>query len=1435
VNPNVTLTIQPGVVVKFQGSTMVVNGRLLAQGSDLAQIVFTSYWDDTHGGDTDGQPRSAAPGDWVDLVINSPGSVLDHTWIGYGGYWTGAGQANLTLNTSDVTVQYSILASSVNHGIYINNLDPAHPLRLTGNTFLNNGHWAVYAKPTGLWADVSLTGNISNGSPWNGFGLEGAISGSVTFSTTASFPFMADQGVEVAAGSTLTVTPGTTFKLYGNVLTVNGRLLARGTAANQIVFTSYRDDAHGGDADGDPTPPDHGNWSGLVINGAGSVLNHTWIGYGGHWTAAGQANLYLHTSGVSVEDSVVTESFNRGIVVDGAAPSILGNHLFGNQVGIDTENGALPIVRGNEISDNSDAGLSNADLTVTVDATSNWWGATSGPNHPILNPAGTGNRVSDGVAFAPWYGEFEWVKPYTSMVRGVSTLAWRVFGRDATGLMASVAVRGAGDWQPLGSYLPPTGALAWDTRALADGSYDLRVQFYTVGPQLLAERIRRVLVLNSSGVTWHAGATGVNETWAAGTVHVLADTVTIPNLAQVTVQPGAVVKAPATAGLQIANGGMLNAQGSAGSPIVFTSLADDTVGGDTNADGGQTQPQPGDWRGITSFGMGQANLNQYAELRYAQAQHAGTLTQNATWSKNLLHVVSGEVIVPNGVTLTLEPGAMVKFATGLGITMQAGGHLVAQGTLADPIRLTSLRDDAVGGDTNGDGALTVPAAGDWRGILVDGGQAAFDQVTLSYGGRPVGGSWDSSAAAISARNGGVVTLANTLIRQPFYEGVIAWGNGDVTLSNCVIAGADRGVNADGSSIVRLTNCTLDDNRIGIWGHGGTLQVVNTIIARSLEAGLDNALASPLTWRYNDVWSATGANYVGTPDQTGQNGNIAADPALRDPGAGDYWLSFPSPAIDAADGSAAPETDLSGQARCDDPRTPNTGIPTVSGAYADMGAYELVETAPVNVDLAVTAVHGPPSDSGQAATVTWTVVNQGSDAATGPWVDAVYLSPSAEIDGSARLLGQVTHSSALAAGASYDASLTQALPLLPDGNYHILVVSDSAGEVADANRANNTAAAPTLVTIGIPALPMDTDVTGVIAAGQDVYYRLQPPPGRDILITGDFAVAYEVEFYARYGSLPQRDQFDARSDDPGALDQSLVILSAQSAPVAIWLHGSAAAASGQSFTLRAQTIDFRLLSVSPNHGSNAGQATLAIRGSGFTAATAVSLAKAGGATRAASRISFVDANHLNATFDLVGLATGPYDVRGADGGQSATLTGAFTVDAGPAGSIQARVQSPQNIRPGREGMLTVEYWNDGETDVTAPLLLLSSDNASFRLQEDQPWVRDMIQLLGVNDTGPAGVLPPGARGAVQVFFLPNTSGAGITSNFELALPATASSPLDWTGAKEAMRPTYIPEEAWDPIFENYHARLGDTIGSYQTALAQAARRSRKAERHPTSPV
>lgn len=99
---------------------------------------------------------------------------------------------------------------------------------------------------------------------------------------------------------------------------------------------------------------------------------------------------------------------------------------------------------------------------------------------------------------------------------------------------------------------------------------------------------------------------------------------------------------------------------------------------------------------------------------------SGTISSNTTWTlANSPYVVTGSITVASPAVLTIEPGVIVKFDTSTGLSVADGATLTAEGTSSAPIVFTSYKDD-VGGDDNGDGTATTPAAGDWGNLVYSG-------------------------------------------------------------------------------------------------------------------------------------------------------------------------------------------------------------------------------------------------------------------------------------------------------------------------------------------------------------------------------------------------------------------------------------------------------------------------------------------------------------------------------------------------------------------------------------------------------------------------------------------------------------------------------------------------------------------------------------------
>jgi len=111
---------------------------------------------------------------------------------------------------------------------------------------------------------------------------------------------------------------------------------------------------------------------------------------------------------VTITNNLIS-NWQHGInLVSSVANAIIKGNTIQNNVGIDSGIHVEAAVDAtkvnatlNNIIGNSGYGIFNGGTNI-LNAKYNWWGTSTGPYHPTLNPSGTGNAVSDYVDFDPW-------------------------------------------------------------------------------------------------------------------------------------------------------------------------------------------------------------------------------------------------------------------------------------------------------------------------------------------------------------------------------------------------------------------------------------------------------------------------------------------------------------------------------------------------------------------------------------------------------------------------------------------------------------------------------------------------------------------------------------------------------------------------------------------------------------------------------------------------------------------------------------------------------------------------------------------------------------------------------------------------------------------------------------------------------------------------
>jgi hypothetical protein len=113
--------------------------------------------------------------------------------------------------------------------------------------------------------------------------------------------------------------------------------------------------------------------------------------------------------------------------------------------------------------------------------------------------------------------------------------------------------------------------------------------------------------------------------------------------------------------------------------------------------------------------------------------------------------------------------------------------------------------------------------------------------------------------------------------------------------------------------------------------------------------------------------------------------------------------------------------------------------------------------------------------------------------------------------------------------------------------------------------------------------------------------------------------------------------------------------------------------------------------------------------------------------------------------------------------------------------------------------------------------LQANNAVLGYADQSGFLGSSIQVLGIDQSGPASVLPPGFHGTITLNYQAINQAAHSSVFFNLLLPAAAGTPINWNSLEAASQPSYIGADAWN----NFTTAAGLTVGQYQAYLDSLA--------------
>lgn len=218
------------------------------------------------------------------------------------------------------------------------------------------------------------------------------------------------------------------------------------------------------------------------------------------------------------------------------------------------------------------------------------------------------------------------------------------------------------------------------------------------------------------------------------------------------------------------------------------------------------------------------------------------ITANTTWAKGNVYVLASRVVVTDGVTLTIEPGTIIKGEAGTGANATAliiarGGKIMAEGTSSEPIIFTSVADEIKPGEIASPN-LDPTLNGLWGGLIVLGNAPiSADAASVQIEGIPASDANGLFGGTVADDNSGVLKYIS-----------IRHGGANIGEGN-EINGLTLGGVGSGTTIENIEIVSNQDD--GVEWFGGSVNVKNVVVWNTGDDAIDTDMA----------WSGTLDNFV----------------------------------------------------------------------------------------------------------------------------------------------------------------------------------------------------------------------------------------------------------------------------------------------------------------------------------------------------------------------------------------------------------------------------------------------------------------------------------------------------------------------------------------------------------------------------------------------